>query len=410
MRKDVVSIVLAGVVAAGSLAGWSMASKGGSAEAAAAVAVEVKAKPSFTDIDGHWAQSSIETAVHAGVLNGYPDGSFKPNHTITRAELLKAMAMTFKVEVGAGGSAWYTPYQTALSKAGIYMEGDYPGNLNNSATRNEMAKLAVRGGYADYRGKKLTASELMFRAVNKGILSRSGTKAESINTEGTTTRAEAAVLVTRLLKLAGGGTLTVDQGASSAAEIAWHRHNMITMFNQNDLVKLPYSVDISKKYNVTIDKLIILDPADTKGYYAEYLKGATYYPVNKSDKPSDGYVFAYKLIGKSLVADGTGISMSSSFYTYTEGNAGTIDLTQQYMYEDGKLFEREGLFYNKKVFTFSKINSLAHNYLFELIPKKYVQAQILKYGGLPIHLVRYNVAFGSGEQIYLTDVKDHWAH
>nr|WP_283094714.1 S-layer homology domain-containing protein [Paenibacillus sp. ATY16] len=372
--------------------------------------VEAAAKPSFKDIDGHWAESSIETAVQAGVLNGYPDGSFKPNNTITRAELLKVMAMTFKIEAGAGGSNWYAPYQTALSKAGIYLDGDYPGNLNNPATRNEMAKLAVRGEYADYRGKKLSAAELMFRAVNKGILSRSGTKAETINTEGTTTRAEAAVLVTRLLKLANGGKLTVDQGASSAAEIAWHRHNMITMFDQNDLVKLPYSVDISKKYNVTIDKLIILDPADTKGFYAEYLKGATYYPVNKSEQPSDGYVFAYKIIGKSLVADGSGITMRSSFYTYTEGNAGTILPAPQYIYQDGKLVEREGLFYNDKYFLFNKINSVAHNYLFELVPKKYIQSQIEKYGGFPIHLVRYNVPFGSGEQIYLTDVKDQWAH
>ncbi|WP_164775378.1 S-layer homology domain-containing protein [Paenibacillus glycanilyticus] len=402
MRKRWISIVLASVVTAGSLVGLGLTGNERSVEAAA--------KPSFKDIDGHWAESSIETAVQAGVLNGYPDGSFKPNNTITRAELLKVMAMTFKIEVGAGGSNWYAPYQTALSKAGIYLDGDYPGNLNNPATRNEMAKLAVRGKYAEYRGKKLSAAELMFRAVNKGILSRSGTKAETINTEGTTTRAEAAVLVTRLLKLANGGKLTVDQGASSAAEIAWHRHNMITMFDQNDLVKLPYSVDISKKYNVTIDKLIILDPADTKGFYAEYLRGASYYPVNKSDKPSDGYVFAYKIIGKSLVADGSGISMSSSFYTYTEGNAGTILPAPQYMYEDGKLIEREGLFYNQKVFTFNKINSLAHNYLFELMPKKYIQSQIAKYGGFPIHLVRYNVPFGSGEQIYLTDVKDQWAH
>nr|WP_243865394.1 S-layer homology domain-containing protein [Paenibacillus lupini] len=368
------------------------------------------AKPSFTDISGHWAESSIETAVKAGVLNGYTDGTYKPNNTITRAELLKVMALTFKLEVGTGGSTWYSPYQTALSKAGVYMEGDYPGNLNNPATRNEMAKLAVRGEYTDYRSKKLSAAELMFRAVNKGILSRSGTKAETINTEGTTTRAEAAVLVTRLLKLANGGTLTVDQGASSAAEIAWHRHNMITMFDQNDLVKLPYSVDISKKYNVTIDKLIVLDPADTKGYYAEYLKGATYYPVNKAEKPSDGYVFAYKIIGKSLVADGSGITMTSSFQTYTEGNTGMIDLASQYMYADGRLVERVGLYYNNEEFTFKKANSTAHNFIYHLIPKEYVQNQINKYGGFPIHLVKYNVAFGSGEQIYLTDVKDKWAH
>lgn len=397
MRKAWVSIVLASAVTAGSIVGLGLTGSGQSVEAAA--------KPSFTDIDGHWAESSIETAVQADILNGYSDGTYKPNNTITRAELLKMMAMTFKVEVGTGGSTWYAPYQTALAKAGVYMEGDYPGNLNNPATRNEMAKLAVRGEYAEYRNKKLSAAELMFRAVNKGILSRSGTRAETINTEGTTTRAEAAVLVTRLLKLANGGTLSVDHGASSAAEIAWHRHNMITMFNQNDLVKLPYSVDISKKYNVTIDKLIILDPADTKGYYAEYLKGTTYFPADQSLKPSDQYIFAYKIIGKNLVADGSGQIMRTSFEMYTEGNTGTILLGDPFVYEDGKLIERAGLFYNNQEFAFHKMNSTAHNFVFKTVSKKYIQSQIQKYGGVSIHLIPYNVALGSGEQIYLTGVK-----
>ncbi|WP_336773804.1 S-layer homology domain-containing protein [Paenibacillus sp. MMO-58] len=401
MRKRWISIVLASVVTAGSLVGLGLTDSERSVEAAA--------KPSFKDIDGHWAESSIETAVQAEVLNGYPDGSFKPNNTITRAELLKVMAMTFKIEVGTGGSNWYAPYQTALSKAGIYLDGDYPGNLNNPATRNEMAKLAVRGEYTEYRGKKLSAAEMMFRAVNKGILSRSGTKAETINTEGTTTRAEAAVLVTRLLKLADGGKLTVDQGASSAAEIAWHRHNMITMFDQNDLVKLPYSVDISKKYNVTIDKLIVLDPADTKGFLSEYLKGTTYFPANKLEKPNDEYLFAYKIIGKNLVADGSGQVMRTSFEMYTEGSTGTILLDTSYVYDDGKLIEREGLFYNNQEFGFHKVNSIAHNYVFKLVPKKYIQDQIKEYGGVPIHLERYNVAFGKQSQFYLTDVKDKWA-
>nr|WP_243867390.1 S-layer homology domain-containing protein [Paenibacillus sp. BK720] len=372
---------------------------------------EAASKPSFTDIDGHWAESSIETAVQAGVLNGYPDGSFKPNNTITRAELLKVMAMTFKIEVAAVGSNWYAPYQTALSKAGIYLDGDYPGNLNNPTTRNEMAKLAVRGEYTEYRGKKLSAAELMFRAVNKGILSRSGTKAETINTEGTTTRAEAAVLVTRLLKLANGGKLTVDQGASSAAEIAWHRHNMITMFNQNDLVKLPYSVDISKKYNVTIDKLIILDPADTKGYYAEYLKGASYYSADTSLKPRDNYVFAFKLIGKNLVSDGSSQYVNDSFMMYTDDNTGSsIRLEDRYIYHDGTLVERNGLFINDKEFVFRKPDTQAHNYNFALVPKTYIKNQIKQYGAFPVHLEKFNVASGKESQIYLTDVKDAWGH
>lgn len=40
----------------------------------------------FSDINGHWAQKSIELAAGNGWINGYEDGTFRPNNNITRAE------------------------------------------------------------------------------------------------------------------------------------------------------------------------------------------------------------------------------------------------------------------------------------------------------------------------------------
>ena len=40
----------------------------------------------FSDISGHWAQKYIELAASNGWINGNPDGTFKPNNKITRAE------------------------------------------------------------------------------------------------------------------------------------------------------------------------------------------------------------------------------------------------------------------------------------------------------------------------------------
>lgn len=40
----------------------------------------------FNDISGHWAQKYIELAASNGWINGNPDGTFKPNNYITRAE------------------------------------------------------------------------------------------------------------------------------------------------------------------------------------------------------------------------------------------------------------------------------------------------------------------------------------
>ena len=42
--------------------------------------------PSFSDIEGHWAQDSIRLAASNGWIYGYTDGSFRPNQAITRAE------------------------------------------------------------------------------------------------------------------------------------------------------------------------------------------------------------------------------------------------------------------------------------------------------------------------------------
>ncbi len=39
------------------------------------------------DIEGHWAERDIKKVIETGILKGYPDGSFKPNQNITRAEL-----------------------------------------------------------------------------------------------------------------------------------------------------------------------------------------------------------------------------------------------------------------------------------------------------------------------------------
>lgn len=40
----------------------------------------------FSDITGHWAQKSIELAAGNNWINGYDDGTFRPNNNITRAE------------------------------------------------------------------------------------------------------------------------------------------------------------------------------------------------------------------------------------------------------------------------------------------------------------------------------------
>lgn len=47
----------------------------------------ITAKEIFSDIQGNWAHDTILKAKELGLMNGYPDGTFKPNQPVTRAEM-----------------------------------------------------------------------------------------------------------------------------------------------------------------------------------------------------------------------------------------------------------------------------------------------------------------------------------
>lgn len=51
----------------------------------------------FSDVPtNHWASSAITVAVHQNLLKGYPNGTFMPNHNVTRVEALCALAKGVK--------------------------------------------------------------------------------------------------------------------------------------------------------------------------------------------------------------------------------------------------------------------------------------------------------------------------
>ena len=49
------------------------------------VAVPIEALAA-TDTNGHWAESTINSWINSGYISGYPDGTFRPNNAISRAE------------------------------------------------------------------------------------------------------------------------------------------------------------------------------------------------------------------------------------------------------------------------------------------------------------------------------------
>ena len=54
--------------------------------ATAAATTPVYASIQYPDINGHWSKNIVEKWAEANVVSGYPDGTFKPNDNITRAE------------------------------------------------------------------------------------------------------------------------------------------------------------------------------------------------------------------------------------------------------------------------------------------------------------------------------------
>jgi uncharacterized lipoprotein YddW (UPF0748 family) len=55
----------------------------------------VSSSTPFSDIQNHWARSFIEALAQRGVVNGFPNGTFRPNNSMTRAEFAAIIAKAF---------------------------------------------------------------------------------------------------------------------------------------------------------------------------------------------------------------------------------------------------------------------------------------------------------------------------
>lgn len=64
----------------------------------------------FDDMKGHWAELAVSRAAAAGVVQGYPDGSYRPEQAVTRAQFVSMLMRMLQRERGGpelGGAADY---------------------------------------------------------------------------------------------------------------------------------------------------------------------------------------------------------------------------------------------------------------------------------------------------------------
>lgn len=65
------------------------------------------AQAKFSDTRGHWAEGFISAFVSKGYLIGYPDGTFAPDQTITRAEMVTVLGRITGTKPAADAKALY---------------------------------------------------------------------------------------------------------------------------------------------------------------------------------------------------------------------------------------------------------------------------------------------------------------
>lgn len=122
----------------------------------------------FTDVAGHWAESYVYAVEPLGVISGFPDGSYKPEETLTRIQFIKMVVASLKHPVRniTSGEYWGTPYVEAARSLNLIsdnaFEGLTPTNLDKKISRQEMASIVVKA--YETTGKTVSSAELQAAA------------------------------------------------------------------------------------------------------------------------------------------------------------------------------------------------------------------------------------------------------
>lgn len=111
-------------------------------QADAIAACDVRAH-TFSDIDASsWYARYVCMAKVHGMIDGYPDGSFKPEATINVAESSKILAQAYEKPVTHDASVWYKGYVMALIDSRA-MPNDVS-SVGALLSRGQMAEMVFR--------------------------------------------------------------------------------------------------------------------------------------------------------------------------------------------------------------------------------------------------------------------------
>jgi uncharacterized protein YjdB len=117
------------------------------------MAITATASAQPADISGHWAEAQIQSWLDEGLASGYPDGTFKPNREVSRAEFVAMVNRAFGIESEGAlsgfadvkeGQWFYADVMAAKAKGyfGGYPDGTF--KPQNSISRQEAASSLAR--------------------------------------------------------------------------------------------------------------------------------------------------------------------------------------------------------------------------------------------------------------------------
>lgn len=69
----------------------------------------------FTDTKGHWAEATINEMVAKGILEGFPDGTFRPQEPVKVDQFVKMLILSYTDLHKDGSRSWNTDFLNALS-------------------------------------------------------------------------------------------------------------------------------------------------------------------------------------------------------------------------------------------------------------------------------------------------------
>lgn len=169
----------------------------------------------LTDISGHWAENNISRLAGLGAISGYPDGTFKPDGAITRAEFAAVLVKAFKLEARQGkvfsdtAGHWAgEAIATAAAHGIISGYSDTAFGPDDPVTREQMAVMIVKAAQLETVTEKPTfadsadispwAEAAVAAAAENGIIK--GYPDNAFRPAAGVTRAEAATAIVNAVR------------------------------------------------------------------------------------------------------------------------------------------------------------------------------------------------------------------